>query len=298
MAPVAADQVRLGIALILASVFAMALGDAVVKWLSADLTLWQVFIARSLFALPWLGLVILVRGQPVRIIAAPWVVARSALLVLTWVLYYAALTVMDLSVAAVVVYTNPVLTTLFVAVLLREPVVMRQWLGVMLGFVGVLVILRPAGGVSWAVVLPLLAAATYSAAMILTRTKCRAEEATLLAASLHGSFIVVGAIAVGVLALVSPEPGPAPFLLRPWAPMAATDWLVMAGLGILSAGFFLGVARAYQIAPPQIIATFDYGYLVSAAIWGYVFFAETLDGATIAGMVLITAAGLLAAGRR
>jgi len=55
------------------------------------------------------------------------------------------------------------------------------------------------------------------------------------------------------------------------------------------------VARAYQIAAPSIIATFDYAYLASAAVWGFVFFAETPDLFTIGGMVLITMAGLLVA---
>jgi len=41
----------------------------------------------------------------------------------------------------------------------------------------------------------------------------------------------------------------------------------MAFLGVLSAAFFLGVARAYQIAPLQIIGTFDYAYLISARIY-------------------------------
>ena len=66
-------------------------------------------------------------------------------------------------------------------------------------------------------------------------------------------------------------------------------------LGALSAAYLLGVARAYQIAPPQIIATFDYGYLVSAALWGFVFFSEKPDLLTVLGMILITLAGLLVA---
>ena len=73
---------------------------------------------------------------------------------------------------------------------------------------------------------------------------------------------------------------------------------MMAFVGVLSAAFFLGVARAYQIAPSQIIGTFDYAYLVSAAIWGFVFFVETPDTFTVIGMALITIAGLLVAERK
>ncbi len=67
----------------------------------------------------------------------------------------------------------------------------------------------------------------------------------------------------------------------------------MALLGLLATIYFTGVAKAYQVASPSIIAVFDYAYLISAAIWGFTFFAETPDMLTIAGMALITIAGLM-----
>ncbi len=88
-----------------------------------------------------------------------------------------------------------------------------------------------------------------------------------------------------------------PFVLGDWAPMGLREWGLMALLGALSAAYFVGVARAYQIAPSPVIATFDYAYLVSAALWGFIFFAESPDLLTIGGMILITAAGLLVAAR-
>ena len=77
--------------------------------------------------------------------------------------------------------------------------------------------------------------------------------------------------------------------------MGAREWGLMALLAALSVAYFMGVARAYQIAAPSTVATFDYAYLVSAALWGFVLFAETPDLLTIGGMMLITAAGLLVA---
>ncbi|MDA0702672.1 MAG: hypothetical protein O3A96_05445 [Proteobacteria bacterium] len=84
-----------------------------------------------------------------------------------------------------------------------------------------------------------------------------------------------------------------PFLLGGWAPMGLREWGLMALIGTLSVGFFIGAARAYQIAPPPIIATFDYGYVVAAILWGFVFFAEAPDASTIGGMALVAVAGLL-----
>ena len=296
------DQIALGIAIILASVAAMAFADAVVKLVSSNLTVWQVFTARSLFAVPCLVVIGHITGVSFLAIFNRWVFLRSALLVLTWLAFYASLPVLKLSVAAVAVYTNPILTALLSALVLGERVSKRQWLGVLVGFAGVAAILRPGtDAFTWLIVLPLMGAAFYSTAMVLTRAKCQYDNAINLALGLHGSFIVTGIAATAVLAIINLDPASVtayPFLLGSWNPMGWKDWALMAFLGVLSAAFFLGVARAYQIAPPQIIGTFDYAYLVSAAIWGFVFFAEKPDALTLLGMALITIAGLLVAERK
>ena len=285
--------------LVLASVTAMAFADAIIKLSSADLTLWQIFTARSIFALVILIGISAVLGLPLAMARRGWVLARSALLVLTWVIYYTALPHLDLALAAVAITTNPIFTTLLTSVVLGERVTRRQWAGVFLGFAGVAVVLRPFGEpVSAAILLPLVAAVLYSGTVLITRAKLREEPAMGLAISLHGTFLAVGlgaAALLPILPLGDAIRASDPFLLTAWAPMNLGAWALMAGLGVLSAGFFLGIARAYQIAPPQIVATFDYGYVFSAAIWGFVFFHEVPDAATLAGMVLITAAGVVVA---
>lgn len=293
------DRTGLGIVIILASVLTMAFADALVKLVSADLTVWQVFAARALFAIPILITLARAAGVALKPRSAAWSLIRSLLLVLTWLAFYASLPVLSLSVAAVAVYTNPIMTALLSALLLGEQVKGRQWGGVLLGFLGVVAILKPGSDAfSWFTLLPLLAAALYASAMVLTRSKCRDEAPLTLALNLQGAFLVAGLIATGLLALAglgAETKAAYPFLFGDWAPMAWREWGLMALLGLLSAAYFVGVARAYQIAPPPVIATFDYAYLVSAALWGFVFFAETPDLLTLGGMVLITLAGLLVA---
>ena len=293
------DRIAAGILIILASVAAMAFADAVVKLVSSNLTLWQVFVARSLFALPCLlGLAYLAKAK-LGTDRTGWVLVRSGLLILTWLLYYASLPVLSLAVAAVAVYTNPIFTALLAALTLGERVTTRQWAGVLVGFAGVAVIVKPGtDAFSWFLFFPLLGAFFYSLAMIVTRSTCRDEDAIALALNLHGCFIATGLLATGFLLLLGLDgetKSAYPFLLDDWTPMDLADWSVMAALGVLSAVYFLGVARAYQIAPPHIIGTFDYGYLVSAAIWGGVLFGEMPDPYTLVGMMLITVAGLLVA---
>jgi len=293
------DQTALGIAIILASVLTMAFADALVKLVSADLTVWQVFVARSLVAVPLLMALMRVTGVDFALRAARWTAIRAVLLVLTWLAFYASLPVLNLSVAAVAVYTNPIMIALLSATLIGEPVAPRQWGGVLLGFLGVIAILKPGtDAFSWFTLLPLLAAALYALAMVLTRSKCQDEAPLTLALALHVSFLVTGVIgtaALVVIGLGEETKAAFPFLVGDWMPMGAREWGLMALLGALAAAYFVGVARAYQIAPPPVIATFDYAYLVSAALWGFVFFAETPDALTVVGMILITAAGLLVA---
>ncbi|WP_337659749.1 DMT family transporter [Anderseniella sp. Alg231-50] len=301
MRPAKPDQTALAIGIILASVLTMAFADAVVKLVSADLTVWQVFVARSVFAIPCLIAILPAMGVGFRLASLKWALIRSALLVLTWLFFYASLPVLSLSVAAVAVYTNPIITALLSAVVIGERVSPRQWAGVLLGFLGVIAILKPGtDAFSWFTVLPLIAAACYSLAMVLTRSKCQDEQPLVLGLALHCSFLVTGVIAVGILALIGLDAGTTPtfpFLFNGWTAMGAREWGLMALIGVLSAAYFVGVAHAYQIAPPSVIGTFDYAYLVSAAVWGFIFFAETPDVYTICGMVLITAAGLLVAVR-
>ena len=291
------DQTAQGILIIVASVLTMAFSDAVVKLVSADITIWQVFVARSLVAVPIMLVLALATGVSVKPRAQTWVLVRSALLVVTWLAFYASLPVLNLSVAAVAVYTNPIMIALLSALLIGEPVSGRQWGGVLLGFLGVVAILKPGtDAFSWFILLPLFAGACYALAMVLTRSKCQDEAAVTLSLALHSSFLVAGLIATLALAVIglgTDTKAAFPFLLGDWAPMGAREWGWMTLIAVLSAAYFMGVARAYQIAAPSIIATFDYAYLISAALWGFVLFSETPDALTIGGMILITLAGLL-----
>jgi len=293
------DKTVQGILIILASVCMMSFNDAMVKLVSSDLTVWQVFFARSLFAIPVLLLICRLAKVSFTLKAPKWVLFRSVLLILSWIVFYASLPVLSLSVAAVAMYTNPIFTALLSALIIGEPVSKRQWVGVLLGFLGVLVILKPGtDAFSWFTLLPLLGAALYSSAMILTRSKCQDEAPLNLALNLHVAFFVTGLLVSALLFLFGLEAATKnsfPFLFGDWFSMALEHWGLMAFLGVLSAVFFVGVARAYQIAPPSIIGTFDYGYLVSAVIWGLVFFSEKPDLLTISGMILITVAGFLVA---
>jgi drug/metabolite transporter (DMT)-like permease len=296
------DSVRLGVAVILITDLALSLGDAAIKSISADFVLWQIFVLRSIIAIPVLIAVIRLRSHPAAL--APrhlgWVAVRSLMLTFMWVAYYASLPHLALGIAAAAFYTLPIFIALFAALFIGDRVGVSGWVAVFLGFAGVLLILKPeASGFNAYALLPLVSAILYALAMILTRTKCRAENPLVLSLSLNVSFVVVGLLATSMIATAggAAGEGQSSFLLGHWSSMGGMEWLSMALLAVAVIVGSVGAAIAYQVGPPAIIATFDFSYLVLAALWGVLFFGEVLDLVTIGGMALILVAGVLAVRR-
>ncbi len=294
------DNVKLAIFAVVFAVLVLSFGDAVIKSLSVSFPLSQIYVIRSMIALLILYIVIMWREPTLALMpkSVGWTATRSLFLASMWVAYYSALPHMKLSVAAAVYYTIPLFITLFSALFTGDKVGVKSWLAIVLGFAGVIIIVRPdTGGFNSYVLLPLIAAILYALAMILTRTKCVDENPKVLAFALNVMFILMGAAATLVLAIWSPNHlllESNSFLLGDWVALDTRGWFAMSVLSIVIVVGSLFSAIAYQNGPPSLVASFDYSYLVFSAVWGFVFFTETPDALTILGMAMITVAGLIA----
>lgn len=281
-----------GIITILLTVFAMALTDAFVKYASSDMTLWQIYVCRSMLALPFL--VLLAKGQ-VRPAAVGWVSLRSAMLVGMYLAIYAAIPVLDLSVIAATLYIGPLFIVLLSALVLKEQIGLIHWSAIAIGFIGVLCVVQPGGAEFTPLsLIPLIAAFLYACAAVLTRAKCVGEAPSALAINLNLALVMCGALAsIGLFFATPSNATDYPFLLGTWSGFDGRTMLVLAVMAVLIVAVTLGLARAYQSPRPQVIATFDYAYLIFAAFWGFVFFGEVPDLGTIVGIVLIVVAGVV-----
>ncbi len=281
-----------GIITIILTVFAMALTDAFVKYASSDMTLWQIYVCRSCLALP--VLVLLAKGR-IRPMALGWVSLRSLMLVAMYLAIYAAIPVLDLSVIAATLYTAPLFIVLLSALFLKEQIRLAHWCAVGIGFVGVLVVVQPRGADFTSLsLIPVIAAFLYASAAVLTRAKCVAEAPVTLAISLNMALVICGAlVSLGLWLFPVTDADRYLFLLGTWSPLNAATLGVLAIMAALIIGVTLGLARAYQSPRPQVIAIFDYAYLIFAAFWGFVFFGELPDKFTIGGIALIALAGLM-----
>lgn len=294
------DNVPLGVAAIVGTVLALSLGDALIKSLGGGggMGLWQLFAVRSALAFPvlFIGALVFLNRTLLPPKSVGWIAMRSLLLTAMWVAYYFALPLLPLAVAAAAYYTLPLFIVAFAALFGGETVGRSQWVGAALGFVGILLVLRPGGeAFVWAAMLPIISAILYAFAMILTRTKCRNEHPATLALGLNATFIVVGVMGL-LVGWIFPFETSA-FLSPEWTVMGSNEWLTTAILASLILVASVGTAVAYQVAPASTVGTFDFAYVGFALIWGALFFSERPDNVALAGIALIVVAGVLAVKR-
>ena len=174
-------------------------------------------------------------------------------------------------------YTGPLFIALLSALFLKEPITLGHWLAVGLGFLGVLLVVQPSSAdFSWPALIPVLAAFLYASAAVLTRAKCADEAPASLAVNLNTALILCGTVVFLALWLFPmPDASAYPFLLGTWAPLDATRVGLLCILAVLIVFFTMGLARAYQSPRTQVIATFDYSYLIFAAFGATCFLAKS-----------------------
>lgn len=294
------DQSQRAIYTVLFTVFALALGDAVIKELSTSFTLWQIFCLRSVIVILILVFILKTHQQKKSIQPAHygWTILRSAMLTLMWVSYYASLPHLSLAVAAAAYYTLPLFITLFAALLLGDTIGRTGWIAIAIGFAGVLLVLQPQpGDFNWYSLLPVLSAVLYALAMILTRSRCKEENIFVLSLWLNLTMLVCGTVASMTLMLIQQQTltgTGTDFLTGPWSAMGAREWVVIGVLSIAILIGSIGAAYAYQNGEPATIATFDFAYVAFAVFWGVILFHDVPDKTGTLGILLIVMAGVLA----
>ncbi|MEM6905677.1 MAG: DMT family transporter [Pseudomonadota bacterium] len=207
-------------------------------------------------------------------------ITRGVLLVAQILIFVTALDLLGLAPMMALFSLYPLLITLLAIPILGERVGWRRLAAVGMGFLGVLVILRPGTGVfdagALVALLAALGLATYS---LLTRMVTRADGSSVPAVLYTG---LAGAAAITAV-------GPFFWTPMPWQDWAWTGVLALAGL----AGHSL-LIRAYDASEASRLQPFAYLQMVFGVGVGWLVFAEPFDPITVLGMAIIIAAGLYA----
>ncbi|MFD1158695.1 DMT family transporter [Roseovarius aestuarii] len=298
-APARPQNILRGVTLIIAAAFTISVQDVVFKLFSNTLSLWQIFTVRALLALPLFAVLALAKGNrgALRGAVQKWPLLRGLCLTLTFMAFYAAIPFLSLSTVGAANYTAPIFITLLSAYVISEPVGRMGWIAVFVGFVGVVVLLKPGTDAfsPWAL-LPIIGAVFYALGHITTRVKCQSIPVTTMALSLNLMMLAAGLGASLLLLIWPPAPdlvNSYPNIFGAWSPITQAEWQVLVLLAGLAVLIGMVLAGAYQAAPPATVATFEYTYLIFVVMWDLTFFATMPKGSTLLGMIMIIGAGLM-----
>ena len=203
---------------------------------------------------------------------------RAAMLTTSNLASFYALTFIPLAEQAAIQLAAPLIVALLAWPVLRERTTPARVAAVVVGFVGVLVLLRPGTGLfHWASLLALLSAASYGVYQILTRLVAPYDSpaTSTLWCPLVGAF--------GLMLTL-------PFVWK--TPASLADLAMFLGCGAFGAIGHYFVARAMLHAPANIISPFQYFQLIGSVAVGWFVFRDLPDAYTWAGAAIIVCSGL------
>lgn len=203
---------------------------------------------------------------------------RSCMLITSTFLFFSAIRFVPIAQAASISFMAPLIVVLLAGPMLGERITPARVLAVIVGFTGVLVVIRPGSAVfQWATLLLLGSASCYALYQVLTRRVAGfdAPETSVVYSALVGSVL---------MSLV------VPFSWK--TPGSWSDALLLGSLGVLGGLGHYCIARAMTYAPANFVSPFQYWQMVGSVAVGYLLFAEVPDAFTWLGAALIIAAGL------
>jgi len=273
------QNLLLGALLIMASELMFASMGALVKQASIELPNEMLVFMRNLMGLLILLPLMMRSGLGSLRTRVPHLhLLRSVLGVSAMYCFFYALANMPLADGVLLKMTSPIFMPLIAWWWLGEGGSRLALLAVPLGFVGVMLVLEPGSETSWFALVGVLGGLLAAMAKVTVRRLGRSEPTVRTVFY----FAVLGA-------LVSFVP-----MLFNWHSPSAGQWLMLVGIGLFGSLGQLLLTRGYAIAPATRIGPFTYFSVVYAALFGYLFWGETLDLAFIAGAGLIVGAGVMA----
>jgi len=220
-----------------------------------------------------------------RRIVSPHVLSRPVLLrnlgeMIASASFVAAIVLTTLSSASAILQATPLAVTLGAALFLHEPVGWRRWTAITVGFVGVLLIIRPGlGGFTPASLLAVVAVAAIALRDLSSRAIPADVSGVQLSTWAFASLIPTGLVMMLAMGTPAAVPG-------------AADVARLAGAFVVGGFGYYAIVGATRTGDVAVVVPFRYSRLVFAMVLGGMVFGERPDGLMLTGAVLIVAAGL------
>jgi len=253
--------------------------DTQAKFLTDTLHPLQIVWSRQLGLLLGILIVLAFRGLSILRTQHPGLqIARGVMAAGSASLFVYAISFVPLADGIAVTFVAPFLVTVIGALVLREPVGVRRWSAVALGFIGVLIVTRPGLGVVHpAVLLILLAALLFALRQILSRIVSGTDPIV--------TTVAYTALTASVLLTV-----PLPFIWE--SPTTALELVLLTSMTVMAAAAEILVIKALDVADAVVVAPVHYSILIWGTVYGYLVFNQLPDLWTWVGASIIVATGI------
>jgi drug/metabolite transporter (DMT)-like permease len=269
-----------GILWMLATMLCFITLDATMKYALQSLSLVEVTWGRFFFA-SIAAIIVCGRDLPTLAIShAPKVqLARSLFLMTTTGLFNAGIISVPLAMGTTIMFMSPILVTVLSIFVLGEHVGIRRWAGIVLGFIGALIVTRVwetgISGLNHGAIFLLFAALTNASYQITTRQ--------LRNDSPYTSLLFTAAAGALITSLLLPWY---------WTMPDLTGWALLIAAGVMGCLGHLCLINALQQAPASVVAPFSYSSLIWATLFGYIIWGDIPVASTMVGAALIISSGL------
>jgi len=274
-----------GALLILSAEALLAMMAAVIKLLSSELPIEQIVFFRNVFGLVFLAPLLIKLGSNtdgnnwksvLKTDHLRWHLLRAAAGLAAMYGFFYTISHLPLAEASIVKLTTPFFLPVIAFFWLGERLSRKTYWAIPVGFVGVLLIIKPGDQFSYAALVGLGAAALASVAKVAIRRMAHTEPTTRIVFY----FATLCSIATLPAAVIN------------WHAPSLHLWLWIVALGLLGTAGQLLMTRAYQVAKPGQVGPYVYSSVLYAAILGWFFWGELLSVSSVLGCLLIIGAGL------
>ncbi len=276
--PASSDTGR-AIALMTLAVGLYSIMDAMVKWLGPNYPVLELVFFRSLFAFVPIAYV-LWRSRSFAGLrtSRPWGHAvRSLAGLISISMFFYAYTRMPLANVVAISFAAPLLVTALSVPLLGERVGWRRWSAVVVGFLGVIVMVKPGAGMFDEIAVLALSGTVFYALVIVSIRKLSRTETPLAIVFYYAltSTLVAGAVM--------------PFV---WVMPDAEGWVLLILVGLIGGVAQFAMTRAFGLADVSIIAPFDYMHILWAALLGFFIWGEVPGNTIWIGAAIVMTSGI------
>ena len=259
-----------GIGWMCTAAFGSSAMNGMIREASADIHAFEIAFFRNVFGLVALAPMLLRAGlaATMRTSRPGLHVLRGCLNAVAMLSFFYAVTVTPLATVAALGFTAPLFAALLAIPFLGERPGWRRWVGLLVGFIGALVIIRPGlADVSFGALMVLLSSLAWAGALIIIKLLSKTD--TSLTITIFAALFLTPITGIAALFV--------------WTAPAASTWLLLIGIGAFGSLTQWSIAQAFHEADATVVLPFDFTKLLWASAIGYLVFNEVPDPLALLG---------------